>query len=85
MTREEAIRIAKGLRTDFKCESDTMVDFCDTIIKALDQELILDKISANIIQAYCTAKSDFEFGYNYGLYKAAQFINNYIEEVTHND
>ena len=38
MTREEAIRLATGLRTDFKCESETMVDFCNTIIKALEQE-----------------------------------------------
>ena len=37
MTNEEAIRIATGLRTDFKCESDTMVDFCNTVIKALEQ------------------------------------------------
>lgn len=40
MTREEAIIIATGLRTDFKCESDVMVDFCNTIIKALKQEPI---------------------------------------------
>lgn len=45
MTREEAKRIAMGLRTDFKCESDTMVDFCDTIIKALEQEPCEDAIS----------------------------------------
>ena len=38
MKREEAIRIATGLRTDFKCESETMVDFCNTIIKALKQK-----------------------------------------------
>lgn len=38
MTIEEMIKIAKGLRTDFKCESDTMVDFCNTIIKALEQQ-----------------------------------------------
>ena len=38
MTREEVINIAKGLLTDFKVESDTMVDFCNTIIKMLEQE-----------------------------------------------
>ena len=43
MTREEAIRLATGLRTDFKCESDTMVDFCNTIIKALSQEPTVEK------------------------------------------
>jgi hypothetical protein len=49
MKNEEAKRIAIGLRTDFKCESDTMVDFCNTVIKALEQEPILDKIRAEII------------------------------------
>lgn len=38
MTREEIVKIAKGLRTDFKCESDIMVDFCNSIIKELEQE-----------------------------------------------
>lgn len=38
MTREEAIRFAMNLRINFKCESDIMVDFCNTIIKALEQE-----------------------------------------------
>ena len=38
MTNEEAMRIAQGLITDFKCESDTMVDFCNTVIKALKKE-----------------------------------------------
>ena len=38
MTREEAMRIAQGLITDFKCESDTMVDFCNTVIEALKAE-----------------------------------------------
>lgn len=37
MTNEEAKRIAIGLRTDFKCKSNTMVDFCNTIIKTLGQ------------------------------------------------
>jgi len=48
MKTEEAKRIAMGLRTDFKCESDTMVDFCNTIIKALEQYPVLDKIRAEI-------------------------------------
>lgn len=38
MTKEEAIRIAQGLISDFKCDSDIMVDFCNTVIKALEQE-----------------------------------------------
>ena len=45
MTREEAIRLATGLRTDFKCESETMVDFCNTIIQTLEQEPCEDAIS----------------------------------------
>lgn len=40
MTNKEAIRIAQGLITDFKCESETMVDFCNTVIKALEQRWI---------------------------------------------
>jgi len=48
MTREEAIRIAQGLITDFKCESETMVDFCNTVIKALEQQTVFDKIMAEI-------------------------------------
>jgi len=53
MTREEAKRIATGLRTDFKCESETMVEFCNTVIKALEQEPILDKIRAEIEAKCC--------------------------------
>ena len=49
MTIEEVIKIAKGLRTDFKCESDTMVDFCNTIIKALDQQPCEDCISRQAV------------------------------------
>lgn len=36
MTREEIINLARGLCTDFKCESDTMVDFCNSIIRELE-------------------------------------------------
>lgn len=38
MTNEEAIMIARGLRSDFKVSSEIMVDFCNTVIKALEQE-----------------------------------------------
>ena len=44
MTIKELINIATGLRTDFKCESETMVDFCNTII-ALAQKSCPDAIS----------------------------------------
>ena len=49
MTREEAIRLATGLRTDFKCESKTMVDFCNTIIQALEKEPYEDAISRQAV------------------------------------
>ena len=44
MTKEEIVKIAKGLRTDFKCESDIMVDFCNSIIKELEQEPFINKL-----------------------------------------
>ena len=49
MTKEEAKRIAQGLITDFKCESETMVEFCNVIIKALEQEPCEDAISRNAV------------------------------------
>ena len=49
MTREEAIRIAQGLITNFKCESETMVDFCNVVIKALKQEPCEDCISRQAV------------------------------------
>lgn len=49
MTKEEVIRIAQGLITDFKCESDTVVDFCNTIIKALKAEPCDDAISRQTV------------------------------------
>ena len=50
MTKEEAKRIAQGLITAFKCESQTMVEFCNVIIEALEQETILDNIKTKIEQ-----------------------------------
>ena len=49
MTKEEAKRIAQGLITDFKCESETMVDFCNMVIKALEQEPCDDSISRQAV------------------------------------
>ncbi len=45
MKNEEVIRIAQGLITDFKCESETMVEFCNAVIKALKQQPCDDAIS----------------------------------------
>jgi hypothetical protein len=44
MTREEIIKLAKALCTDFKCESNTMVDFCNSIIRELKQEPKTEKV-----------------------------------------
>lgn len=62
MTNEDALRIATGLRLDFKCESDTMVDFCNTIIKALKQESCEDCISRQaVLDALDKSKYSNEF------------------------
>ena len=56
MTREEAKRIAQGLITDFKCESETMVEFCNVVIKALEQECddcISRSEAIRIASGYC--------------------------------
>lgn len=45
MTEEEAIKIAQGLITDFKHESETMVEFCNVVIKALEQQPCEDCVS----------------------------------------
>ena len=37
MTNEEIKKVAQGLITDFKTKSDTIVDFCEGVIKALEQ------------------------------------------------
>ena len=80
MTREEAIRIATGLRSDFKCESDTMVDFCNTVIKALGQEPVLDKIRAEISKTWCTQpKNRYEEGLKDQALKDMKIIDKYKE------
>lgn len=58
MKTEEAKRIAMGLRTDFKCESDIMVDFCNTIIKALEQVPCEDAISKKAVLALAKEECD---------------------------
>jgi len=51
MTDKEVKRIAQGLISDFKIESPTMVDFCNSIIQKFEQPNILDKIKTEIEQA----------------------------------
>ncbi len=38
MTDKEVIKLAQGLIATFKCESDIMVDFCNTVIKKFEQQ-----------------------------------------------
>lgn len=38
MTDKKVINLAQKLITEFKCESDTMVDFCNTVIKKFEQQ-----------------------------------------------
>lgn len=49
----------------------------DIAIKALQQELVLDKIREEIEQAYCKVEDDYDKGRNYGLHIAKQIIDNY--------
>lgn len=89
MTREEAKRIAQGLITDFKCESQTMVEFCNVIIEALDQESILDTIRAEIESqrkeiSHKYTKDDelqaYYDGLNDGLKDARDILDEYMAE-----
>lgn len=52
MTKEEIIKIAKGLITDFKCDSDVMVDFCNSIITLLEQQPCEDCIDRQEVKKF---------------------------------
>ena len=41
---------------------------------------VLDKIRAEIKQAYCDITNDYDRGRNYGLHMAAQIIDKYRKE-----
>lgn len=41
---------------------------------------VLDKIRAEIEQAYCKVANDYDHGRNYGLYMAIQIIDKYKAE-----
>ena len=41
---------------------------------------VLDKIRAEIEQAYCKVENDYDHGRNYGLYMATQIIDKYKAE-----
>ena len=72
MNKEQAIKIATGLRTNFKCESDTMVDFCNTIIKALEQEPCDDCVSRQAVL-------DKAYAYGNGLEPEGYCVN--VEDI----
>ena len=57
MNREEIIKLARALCTDFKCESDTMVDFCNSIIRELEQEPVIEPLERLAESASKTAKA----------------------------
>ena len=83
MTNEEAIRIARGLITDFKRESETMVEFCNVAIKALEQEPILDKIRAEMLEEILSHSGTGEEviqAYADGVNKGLQIIDKYRKE-----
>ena len=48
MTNEEAIAYANCLKNNYTINFDDMADFCDMAIKALKQEIILNKIRTEI-------------------------------------
>ena len=80
MTREEAKRIAQGLITDFKCESQTMVEFCNVVIEALEQESILDTIKAEIDQIEINGHIRDAECFCAGINAALNVINKYRAE-----
>lgn len=46
---------------------------------------VLDKIRAEIEQAYCKVANDYDHGRNYGLYMAIQIIDKYKAEGSESD
>ena len=64
MTREEAIEHASEWVKE---------------LRLWREQTQLDKIRADIEQAYCKAENDYDKGRNYGLYMATQIIDNYKE------
>lgn len=63
MTKKEAVRIAQGLSNGFKCESETMVEFCNVVIQALEQQPYNDCISRQMVLEYIEG-SEAELGHD---------------------
>jgi hypothetical protein len=89
MTNKEAIEYNKNLRMYMKLsDKNQPCKFLeenyialDMAIKSLNQEIVLDKIRADIANladadAYC----DYQQGFNFGLMRAAQIIDKYRKE-----
>jgi hypothetical protein len=45
MTKEEAIHFANCLKKNYTIDFNDMEEFCDMVIKALEQEPVIDKIN----------------------------------------
>lgn len=79
MTNEEAIEIIKcGDISNRWGDRGEVTE--NMAITALEQQPILDKIRAEIEQAYCKVTNDYDQGRNYGLYIATQIIDKYTAE-----
>jgi len=51
-----------------------------TVINAVQNGILLDKIRAEIEQGYCEVEDDYDRGRNMGLYIAMQIIDHYKAE-----
>ena len=58
---------------------ETITEFADRC-RECGREKVLDKIRAEIEQAYCKVTNDYDQGRNYGLYMAIQIIDKYTAE-----
>lgn len=79
MTDKEVIKLAQKLITDFKCDSDIMVDFCNTVIKKFEQEPCEDCIKREPIQEAIKDMLGWINSGNRG--NADYFIVDQIEEI----
>lgn len=52
MTREEAIKFANCLKNNYTIDFNNMTDFCDTVIRALEQQANTELIIKTTIKEY---------------------------------
>jgi len=83
MTREEREELIKHLKYNRSIGADYLITDkdADEIIKALEQEPILDKIRAEIAQKQYDfmANTDYDEGVRFGLMLAYQILDKYKE------